>query len=507
MHRNGLNATRGAIRMGLLLGVAIAALLAVIVGVLGYTTNQEVTEIFDRSARDSREIAEENISRFTELLASNTAVTVRPSVLDHNYSYIRGVLADMTAKDSNLLYIGVLDVDGEVVEESGNRTAGGAIMKATSPITSQQREVGTVELLYSTATVDARIRDAQEQNQQRRSDSIRTLIIGGVVVLGICVFLAAALGVWLSRPVTKMAQAAGKLGLGDFDVRVDVSGPAELRQLATTFNSMAGELEASVNASIEQAALEREVATARRLQSNMMPPDERIVAGDLEIASWYAPAGKMGGDWWTVTEPEQGKPVTVLIGDVIGHGIPAALFTAAAKSAHRTARILGADGGPHEILATIDEALRGFSETPTMSCCAAHFDVAARELSYSIGAHPAPLRFRLDGGSPVMDILDGEGPLLGDPIPGPAFRCVKQDLRPGDVLALFTDGIIEATDDRERMFGLRRLAAAIKENLGEDLDQILASLKQTFHSYVKDTEVDDDVTVVLIRYAPSEDRA
>ena len=62
----------------------------------------------------------------------------------------------------------------------------------------------------------------------------------------------------------------------------------------------------------------------------------------------------------------------------------------------------------------------------------------------------------------------GDGALLGDPIPGPAFRCCKQDLQPGDLIVLFTDGIVEATDDRKRMFGLRRLAAASEGKLGED---------------------------------------
>jgi HAMP domain-containing protein len=494
---------RGAIKMGLLLGLAIAMLVAGIVGAIGYTTNQEVTDIFDRSAHDSRELAVDNVSRFTNLLASNTAVTVLPSVLDHNYSYIRSVLRDMTRSDRDLLYVAVYDADGELIEESGGRADASTAMSATAPIETGGSEVGKVELLYSTSAVDSRIRQAQEENRDLRATSLRKLFIGGGVVLAVSLLLAVLFGMWLSRPVTRLARAAGELGEGKFEVRVDVGGPSELRQLATTFNSMAGQLEASIQASIDQAALEREVATARRLQRDMMPPEGAISIRDLELAAWYAPAGKMGGDWWTLSEPDGDGPVTILIGDVIGHGIPAALFTAAAKSAHRTARKLGPGDGPEQVLATIDDSLRSFARSRTMSCCALHIDLEARELALSIGAHPAPLLFRGDS----MEVLEGDGPLLGDPEPATDFTSHRHDLEPGDLIALFTDGIVEATDDRGRMFGLRRLSSTIAANAGEELDKVLGTLKQAFFRYIKDEEVDDDVTVVLVRYAPKGGRA
>lgn len=139
--------------MGVLLSVAIGALLAVAVGVIGYTTNQELTAIFDRSSRDSREIAAENVSRFADLLAANTAVTVQPSVVDHNYSYIRSVLSDLTRTDSNLLHIAAFDGDGALIEESGQvPAAGDSVLSATAPITVRQENVGKIELVYSLAS-------------------------------------------------------------------------------------------------------------------------------------------------------------------------------------------------------------------------------------------------------------------------------------------------------------------------------------------------------------------
>jgi len=503
MRRNDDIAIRGAIRLGQLLSLGIAALVMLIVGVIGFTANKEVKHIFDRSAHDSRALATDTVSRFAQLLASTTAVTVRPAVLDHNYSYVRDVLGDMTQRDASLLYIAVYDETGTVVEQSGARpTTAASSMTVQAPITSQGQGVGEVELVYSTAGVDQLIRAAQADNEVRESASFRNLLLGGTVVLGFGLVIAAVVGVWLSRPVTRMAQAANKLGAGSFDVRVDVGGPQELRQLATTFNSMAGELEASIEASIEQAALEREVATARRLQQQMMPAERNLSVGGLEIASWYAPAGKMGGDWWAATESSDGRAVTLMIGDVIGHGIPAALFTAAAKSAYQTTGILRASGSPHEILSTIDRALRGFSQTHTMSCCAARLDLDNQELVLSLGAHPPPLRLRANGATPTLDVLEGEGPLLGDPMPGPEFTSSHHALESGDVYVLFTDGIIEAANASGRMFGLRRLGASIRDHLDRDLDQILEALKQDFYTYVAEREVEDDVTVVLVRYLP-----
>jgi len=496
--------------MGLLLGIGIAAMVALVVAVLGYITNQEVTSFFDRSERDSREIAIANLTASADLLAANTAATVRPAVIDHNYSYIKAVLHGMTSREANLLYVGVFDADGNPVEESGGRSGEGAsTIAATAPIQSLERSIGHVELVYSTEAVESRISDAQAENRRRRTASIRSVLIATLAVLAAGLFLAALFGIWLARPVRRLANAASAIGEGDFDVRVDVAGPSELRQLATTFNSMAGELESSLKKSIEQAALEREVAIARRLQREMMPPEERIVIDELELASWYAPAGKMGGDWWTISEYEPGKPLAIMIGDVIGHGIPAAMFTAAAKSAYRTARTCGFHGAPDRILSTIDETLRGFSTTHTMSCCAINIDLVSRQRVMSIGAHPAPLRFRVRPGKPpTMDLLDGEGPLLGDSLPSDAtFTYSRHSLRAGDLILLYTDGIIEATDANERMFGLRRLGNTLAAHAAEPLDDILSALKKDFYAFVGDVEVEDDVTVVLFRYTPSDEPA
>ena len=492
--------------MGLLLGLGIATMIAGVVGVIGYTTNQEVTSFFDRGARASREIAVDNLSTSTDSLAANTAATVRPAVIDHNYSYIKEVLDDMAGRNPSLLYIGVFDGDGKLIEESGSRASGqNSPLTASAPISSHDQHIGKVEIIFSMTAVERRIEAAQADNRRRHAASIRSLLIAGGGVLGVGLLLAVAFGMWLSRPVRNLARAAGKIGEGKFDIRVDVGGPTELRQLATTFNSMAGELETSLHISIEQAALEREVATARRLQRGMMPPEERIEVGDLEIVSWYTPAGKMGGDWWTISDYEEGKPVAIMIGDVIGHGIPAAMFTAAAKSAYHTAGLCGSHSDPHRILATIDETLRGFSTTHTMSCCAMQIDLSARELVLSIGAHPAPLRFRDRDGMTEMDILDGDGPLLGDSIPtGATFTFSRHSLRPGDLIVLFTDGLIEASNASDRMFGLRRLGTTVGAHADAELETLLTALKDEFYRYVGDVEVDDDVTVVMIRYTPGD---
>jgi sigma-B regulation protein RsbU (phosphoserine phosphatase) len=185
------------------------------------------------------------------------------------------------------------------------------------------------------------------------------------------------------------------------------------------------------------------------------------------------------------------------------------MFTAAAKSAYRTARTCGFHSAPDRILATIDETLRGFSTIHTMSCCAMNFDLGNRQIVMSIGAHPAPLRFRLrPGKQPSMDLLDGEGPLLGDSIPSHAtFSHSSHSLRAGDLILLYTDGIIEATDDADRMFGLRRLGKTVAAHAEEPLEDILSALKDTFYAFAGDVEIDDDVTVVLVRFTPRDESA
>ena len=96
-----------------------------------------------------------------------------------------------------------------------------------------------------------------------------------------------------------------------------------------------------------------------------------------------------------------------MIGDVIGHGVPAALFTAAARGAYRAASLLGA-AEPDQILGTIDRVLRGFAGPHTMSCCAAR--IGDGEVRLAIAGHPPPVRFRGAASPAEMTILDAGGP-------------------------------------------------------------------------------------------------
>jgi sigma-B regulation protein RsbU (phosphoserine phosphatase) len=99
-------------------------------------------------------------------------------------------------------------------------------------------------------------------------------------------------------------------------------------------------------------------------------------------------------------------------------------------------------------------------------------------------------------------VVDADGPVLGDQEPGAVFHTVHHPFATGDLLVLFTDGIIEAPDKRGRMFGLRRLADTVRGEATRELPEVLAAIKNAFAAHVGDGEVDDDVTVVLVRQLP-----
>jgi serine phosphatase RsbU (regulator of sigma subunit) len=232
-------------------------------------------------------------------------------------------------------------------------------------------------------------------------------------------------------------------------------------------------------------AEQRDIAV--ELQRSLLPQVPSPPSLDVHAA--YAPAqGPMsvGGDWYDVVELDDGR-VALTVGDVAGHGLPAAAAMGQLRSAVRTLALAGAE--PAAALGQLDRFTCTLHGNPLATTVFAVLDPTSGELRYACAGHPPPLVVRADRTTAFL--RDGRSPLLGVDPPG-ARSEGRAALAPGDVLVVYTDGLIErpahSLDEGMTTLAARASAAA---RAGADA----ATLAQTLLAGVEEPRRDD--TAVL----------
>jgi serine phosphatase RsbU (regulator of sigma subunit) len=246
-------------------------------------------------------------------------------------------------------------------------------------------------------------------------------------------------------------------------------------------------------------AAEHELAA--KLQRIILPlPDGPLELPGLKVALRYLPAGQeglVGGDWYHAAELRDGS-VLLAVGDVAGHGIPAA--TTMAQLRHALRALAVTTGDPGVLLSYLNRLTFDLErDAPELIATAviARFDPARREIVWAQAGHPPPLLSRSGRTTPLAR---PSGPMLGV-TDDAAYETARLDFRLGDLLLLYTDGLVEhrrrGLDD-----GLAAVAAAVDEAVRaspqQPLAQLLARLRQA--------NPDDDTCILAARPASGETR-
>lgn len=242
---------------------------------------------------------------------------------------------------------------------------------------------------------------------------------------------------------------------------------------------------------LRSAAVERQLAMAGQVQSRLMrvtPPAHPR----LRTAVVFEPSSHVGGDFCDVLPLPDGY-LLAAIGDVTGHGLPAALLTASVRGALRTAVQFETD--PGRLLEHLNaHACRETGADEFVSLLVAVADPAGRRLRYASAGHEPPLLTRAGD----VLVLEGGGLVLGLEESEP-YETHTAELRCGDFLLLFTDGVIEAMDFSGAMFGRERLRAALLQYGALPADQALRNIRWDVRRFVGLAEQSDDLTMVAVQ--------
>jgi phosphoserine phosphatase RsbU/P len=257
-------------------------------------------------------------------------------------------------------------------------------------------------------------------------------------------------------------------------------------------------------AAIERVELAKDVELTAAVQEAFMPRRDAVQLGDVRLAGAYVPASRCGGDWWSFRPLAHGRTL-VLIGDATGHGIAAAMVTAAVKGCIDVAlERLGDEPDLGQLLDTLDAAIRRVGAGQFhMTMFVTLLDPGAGEVRFANAGHNVPYVCRpREGKRPELKVLPARGNPLGSG-EGPVYEVGERPLVRGDVIVWYTDGIVEghgeAHDDELRPFGDRRMQRALRELAGAETDVIAIrdGLLRASLSYQGRRRPDDDMTAVV----------
>nr|MCU0305814.1 serine/threonine-protein phosphatase [Thermoanaerobaculales bacterium] len=240
------------------------------------------------------------------------------------------------------------------------------------------------------------------------------------------------------------------------------------------------------------ASVQGELEAATRIQQSILPKDAPEVAG-LAVAVRFHPSSAVAGDIYDFLTPAPGT-LGVLVADVSGHGVPAALIASMVKVAVRS----HADQArrPAELLARVNRTLCGSFEHGFVTAAYVLLDLERREIVAASGGHPFPLLRRAT--ATTVEEIGGRGFLLGR-FSDAAYHEERLPLERGDRLLLYTDGIVEARSPTGEELGEQRLrrrlldsAALSADELG---DEVIGEVRRWIGA---GRQPEDDLTVVVV---------
>ncbi len=246
---------------------------------------------------------------------------------------------------------------------------------------------------------------------------------------------------------------------------------------------------------VKRQALERELAIGRKMQLSLLPQFTPKIPG-WQFGSYYQSAWQVGGDFYDFIRFEDDpSKLCLVIADVTGKGVPAALYMAVARTLIRAET--SKEHSPARVLQRVNELIIADNRSPLfLSVLYAILDVETGVLRYASAGHDPPLCLRRDNGT--VEALPAAGFLLGA-FKGAAFEEQAAVLANGDALLLYTDGISEARDAQRGFFGEARLKAAFAAAGECTAGEIVQGLVTAVDQFTGSVDQADDLTLVVAK--------
>jgi len=302
-------------------------------------------------------------------------------------------------------------------------------------------------------------------------------------------------------PLIVQGETIGRIGIIEQEGIHELSKPALATRMEVEAALIAQlvtftiDLECARVELVAREGLKMEMDVAAGIQLHLLPQTAPQVPG-LDVCARSLPAAQVGGDFYSFNTREH-RPFVFAVGDVSGKGLPAAFLMAMTRIAlHGAARFMPGVN-PRALLNRVNEDLYddftelGMFATIYTGC----YDVSSRRVSYANAGHSPVIYCPFD--EPAI-LLEADGPAAGV-LPINLCENFALTLRPGDILAVATDGFSEATSTTGEMFGYNRLLALVKELAHLSAADITNIMYERILQFANGYEQSDDQTLVILK--------
>jgi sigma-B regulation protein RsbU (phosphoserine phosphatase) len=345
---------------------------------------------------------------------------------------------------------------------------------------------------------------------KRVGSFIRSVILISGSLMLLIIFLTIWAG-WLiagriARPIVALTDSLKKAGGGILDYHSEIKTGDEIEELSLSFERMTLELKGYIEnlrqVTSEKERIGTELNVATRIQASMLPrifpafPDQE----EFDIYGSMLPAKEVGGDFYDFFLIDE-DTLVVLIADVSGKGVPAALFMVIAKILIKN----NAQHGlcPHEVFEMVNDLLcKDNTEGMFVTAFMGYLDIPSGKFTCANAGHNPPLVKRGDN----FEWLKIKRGLVLGGMENMFYKEEEAALRPGDMLYLYTDGVTEAVNPEKELFGEDRLMEAVTACREADLQKFTSFVKQKIDAFAGDAEQADDITMLVLKYHGGEGR-
>jgi len=325
---------------------------------------------------------------------------------------------------------------------------------------------------------------------------VEAIAIAGVVFLVLEVAVLATGGM-MARTITtsvgELYDATLHVRRGDLSYRIRTVRHDQLGALAQSFNEMTGSIGELVEVQRERQRLEHEVEIAREVQQQLFPRTVPSIPG-LEIDAVCRPARVVSGDYYDFISLGPSR-IGMVIADISGKGIFAALLMASLQAAMRSTAALDDRCGTAELVSRLNAHLfKNTSDDRYATLFYAIYDADAKTLTYTNAGHLAPFLVsdgcvaRLDEGGTVVGLFEG-----------PTFTQATLPVKPGSLLIAFSDGLTEPENVYGEEFGMERLKTEILRQREAPAKEIVRDLMAAADQWSGTAEQADDMTLIVAR--------
>lgn len=364
------------------------------------------------------------------------------------------------------------------------------------------------EVLKLTDNLNSALEESSIEAGQSANSIIQStlfnILLFGILVSLICAAASLKLSMTIVEPINRLTSEVSNIEGDNLDFHWDAKIGDETDVLGKAFESLTEKMKEYIKSiteiTAEKERISAELNVATQIQEDMLPR-EFPAFPEIKNIDLYAsmdPAKEVGGDFYDFFRIDD-KHIGLVMADVSGKGVPAALFMVISKTLVKNQTLLASNQSPSDILASVNDQLcEGNEASLFCTCWLGVLDIETGEMVCSSAGHEYPaIKKASDGKFKVFKDKHGI-PLAA--MEGMVYQDYTIQIEPGDMFYVYTDGVPEATNSNDELFEIDRMIDALNINPDDTPENLLKTVREEIDKFVGEAPQFDDITMLCIHF-------